>query len=154
MVGNRGAKSVLTGGRPSFGPSAASCLTTSPPESTGAGVNRESDVGRELGGVGTYTGTGFRQPIPRDELEGAIAVISRLILSQLGRWETRTSAGYKERRGSVQVRVEKGKCGNGTQSDSPSLGGVAGKNRSQRVVYGSHTRGHSQGEARQTDLNE
>jgi hypothetical protein len=33
------------------------------------------------------TGTGFRQPIPR-ELEGAIAVINRLILPQLGGWET------------------------------------------------------------------
>ena len=43
-----------------------------------------SDVGRELGGVGTYTGAGFRQAIPR-ELEGVIAVIDKLILPQLGR---------------------------------------------------------------------
>ena len=75
--------SGLTGGRPSFGPSAGGCLPASPPENAGAGV-KVSDVGRELGGVGTYTGAGFRQPIPR-EFEGAIAVICRLILPQLGR---------------------------------------------------------------------
>jgi hypothetical protein len=75
-----GKGSGLTGGRPSFGPSPETCLPASPD----AGV-KVSDVGRELGGVGTYTGTGFRQPIPR-EFEGAIAVvICELILPQLGR---------------------------------------------------------------------
>jgi hypothetical protein len=39
-------------------------------------VNMVSDVGRETGGDGMKTGTGFRQPIPR-ELEGEIAVMSR-----------------------------------------------------------------------------
>lgn len=71
-------RSGLTGGAPSFGPSTETCLAASPPGNT------DPDVGRELGGVGTYTGTGFRQPIPR-ELEGAIAVICKLILPQLGR---------------------------------------------------------------------
>ena len=45
--------------------------------------NMVSDVGRETGGVGMKTGTGFRQPIPRKlearELEGEIAVMSRSI---------------------------------------------------------------------------
>ena len=76
----------LTGGRPSFGTSAGGCLPASPPENTVAGANEVSDVGRELGGVGMYTGAGFRQPIPR-EFEGAIWVVigNRLILPQLGR---------------------------------------------------------------------
>jgi hypothetical protein len=64
VVGKRGARSGLTGGRPSLGPSAESRLPASPPENTDAGVNKVSDVGRELGGVGMNTGTGFRQPIP------------------------------------------------------------------------------------------
>jgi len=84
VVGKRGKRSGLTGGRPSFGPSAEGCLPASPLENADAGV-KVSDVGREVGGVGTYSGTGFRQPGPR-ELEGAIAVVIwRLILPQLGR---------------------------------------------------------------------
>jgi hypothetical protein len=60
---SRGARSGLTGGSPSD-PSAKGRLPASPPGNTEPGVNKESDVGRELGGVGMYTGTGFRQPIP------------------------------------------------------------------------------------------
>ena len=47
-------------------------------------MNEASEVGREAGGEGMNTGTGFRQPIPR-ELEGAIAVaICRLLLLNWG----------------------------------------------------------------------
>jgi hypothetical protein len=76
--------SWLTGGRRSSGAASVGPLPASPPGTTEAGMNKVSDVGRELGGVGMYTGTGFRQPIPR-EFEGAMIVaISKLILSQLG----------------------------------------------------------------------
>ena len=75
----------LTGGWLFSGPPTATVGTLSafPLESTEASMNEVSDVGRELGGVGMYAGTGFRQPIPR-EFEGAIAVISRLILLNSG----------------------------------------------------------------------
>jgi hypothetical protein len=76
-------KSGLTGGCLTSGPVTAGPLPTFPPETTEADTNEVSDVGRELGGVGMNTGTGFRQPIPR-EFEGAIAVISRLILLNSG----------------------------------------------------------------------
>jgi hypothetical protein len=78
----------LTGGRrlsPSAGLVTVGPLSgTFPVETTGVDVNQVSDVGREVGGVGMNAGTGFRQPIPREEFEGAIAVIGRLNLSQLG----------------------------------------------------------------------
>jgi hypothetical protein len=78
-------KSGLTGGRrlglsPGFVTTVGS-LSTFPLETTGAGVNQVSEVGREVGGVGMNAGTGFRQLIPR-EFEWAIAVMGRLILPQ------------------------------------------------------------------------
>lgn len=75
-------KCGLTGGCLTSGPVTAGPLPTFPPETT-EDRNDVSDVGREVGGVGMNTGTGFRQPIPR-EFEGAIAVISRLILLNSG----------------------------------------------------------------------
>jgi len=61
-----GGKDGLTGGWLVSGPATATVgpLPAFPPETTEASVNGVSDVGRELGGVGMYAGTGFRQPIP------------------------------------------------------------------------------------------
>ena len=80
-----GGKGGLTGGWLFSGPPTATAgpLPALPPENTEASVNEVSDVGRELGGVGMNAGTGFRQPIPR-EFEGAIVVISKLILLNSG----------------------------------------------------------------------
>src|SRR6267142_3275888 len=93
-MGERGQdmKSGLTGGRRlglSPGLATVGSLSAFPLETTGAGVNQVSEVGREVGGVGMNAGTGFRQLIPR-EFEGAIAVMGRLILPQLGSRDTRT----------------------------------------------------------------
>jgi hypothetical protein len=62
----------LTGGG---GPAAAVLL----PSALTKLENMVSDVGRETGGVGMKTGTGFRQPIPR-ELEGEIAVVMNKLM--------------------------------------------------------------------------
>lgn len=80
-----GGKGGLTGTWLFSGPATATVgpLPAFPPETIEASVNEVSDVGREVGGVGMNAGTGFRQPIPR-EFEGAIAVISRLILFNSG----------------------------------------------------------------------
>ena len=76
-------KSRLTGG------GAAAVLLHSIPSALTKLLNMVSDVGRETGGVGMKTGTGFRQPIPR-ELEGEIAVVmSRLMILETGRRKER-----------------------------------------------------------------
>jgi len=61
---------------------AAVLLFSLPSALTEVIVNMVSEVGRETGGDGMKTGTGFRQPIPR-ELEGEIAVMRRSMI--LGR---------------------------------------------------------------------
>lgn len=53
---------------------AAVLLLSSPSALTEGAVKTVSDVGRETGGDGMKTGTGFRQPMPR-ELEGESAVM-------------------------------------------------------------------------------
>lgn len=61
--------------------------------------------------------------------------------------------GYKEIV-RVTASVDVGKSGNGTQSESPGLGGVVGKNRPQRgCLWQPYTRTQSkQGEARRSKL--
>lgn len=63
---------------------AAALLPSLPSARTKVVENMVSDVGRETGGVGMKTGTGFRQPIPR-ELEGEIGVVmSRSLILETG----------------------------------------------------------------------
>ncbi len=91
--------SRLTGG-----PAAAFLLSSLPSALTEVVVNKVSDVGRETGGDGMKTGTGFRQPMPR-ELEGAITVM--MVENGSGKTRDRSISGkgYKKR----QKRSKRGR---------------------------------------------
>ena len=104
----------LTGGG---GLPAAALLLSLPSAFTEAVVNMVSDVGREIGGVGMKTGTGFRQPMPR-ELEGEMAVMVDQLILENGCRKIRDRLISEE-----DIRNRSGQCA-GRDTKQPDVASV------------------------------